>query len=427
MGTKTYFRNAIIACFTLLVAANPASSQTIDRVLAIVDDETITLSEYQSRHRQERFEDSRLRAFDGEVIPRILDLMIDEKIQVKQAVRRGLSVSEREIDEGIQFVARQNNLTVDQLVNQLEGDNFTFEEFRDSLRRQQLMRKLVDFVANSRVVVTDQEINDYISSHAELQNQDEKFEVSHLFIDTAEKTAEQITSEKENLAFIRTSILQGQSFTDAVETYGDGDKSNNGYLGWRSVGELPDLFVNALRDLQPEQNELSEVLQSNNGLHLLKLHSKQGSGQLVRQQLIQHILFQPDNLNTLEETRVKANEIYQLIQDGESFEKLARLHSQDAQSRNEGGSLGWVNPGTTLPAFETAATGLPLNTVSKPVQTRYGYHLIKVLDRREADQANEQARSRARQAVFQRKAGDLYNRWFRNMKQQAFIEYINVE
>jgi peptidyl-prolyl cis-trans isomerase SurA len=420
---------AVIAYLLFCFFSGSVLAQTlaIDKVLAIVDDEAITMSEYQTRHLQQQFENQSLSKFDGSVIPEILEVMIDERIQEKQARLRGLTVSQREIDGAVEFVAKQNNLTVDDLIAQLESDNFTYDQFRDSLERQQLLRKLADAVANSRVVISDQEVEDYIRSHSELQNSDESYEVSHLFVQTDGKTEQQIESEKENLAFIRNAIVEGQPFADAVKKFGDGDNEDGGYMGWRQTNQLPELFIDALRNLEPDNNNISAVLQSPAGLHILKLHGRRGSGQLVRQQLVQHILIQPDESNTVEESAQKANEIFQQLQQGEAFEKLARLHSQDAQSRNDGGSLGWISPGTTLPRFENAATELPLNTVSKPVQTRYGFHLIKVLDRRETDIARAGAENKARQAIFVRKAADLYNNWFRNVRQRAFVEYIGTE
>jgi len=423
----TLSRAAVTLVLYFLTGSLCAQTIAIDKVLAIVDDQAITMSEYQARHHQERFQNPRVAPFSGEVVPEILEIVIDESIQAKQALARGLSISEKEIDGAVEFVARQNEITVDALISKLESDNFTYDQFRESLRRQQLNRKLADMVANSRVVVSDQEIDDYIRSHSELQNTDESYEVSHLLVQTGEKTSEQIDAEIENLNFIRKAILNGQPFADAVKDYGDGDKSEGGYLGWRKTNELPELFLDALQQLDPDGDNISQVLQSNSGLHILKLHGRRGSGQMIRQQLTRHILIQPDESNTVQEAELKANEIYQKLQQGESFDKLARLHSQDAQSRAQGGELGWINPGSTLPEFEATATGLPLNTVSKPVRTRYGFHLIMVEDRRETDMSTELAENKARQAIFQRKAADLYNSWFRNVRQRAFVEYIGTE
>ena len=274
-----------------------AQSSNIDRVLAIVDEDVITFNDYAVRHRQEQFENPGLAEFSGQVDREILANMVDEQLQIAQAERRNLSVSSQEIDGAVSFVARQNNLTVAQLIEQLESEDFTYAQFRDSLREQQLIRKLVDSVANSRVVVSDQEIQNYINARDELQNFEETYEVSHLFVLTQNRSETEIAAERQNLQFIREGLIGGQDFAQAVRNYSDAANTDEGgYLGFRSADQLPELFVEALREMQPggsPEQHISQILQSENGLHLLKLHSKRGSGNVVQQQNIQHILIQP--------------------------------------------------------------------------------------------------------------------------------------
>ncbi len=420
---------AIVTLLSLFLYSAISWSQTIniDQVLVIVDSDAITLSEYKSRHHQERIENTSVAAFSGEVNQDILETMIDERIQVQQARTRGINVSEKEIDAAIQFIASQNSLNTQALEAQLNRDGFTLQQFRDSLKRQQFIRKLVDVVANSRVVISDQEIENYLKTHTELGDTDQAFEVSHLFILTKDKSDSQIQAEMENIADIRGIILDGESFETAVKNYSDSsNREDGGYLGWRTPDQLPELFIDTLREMTPGENSVSEVLQSENGLHLLKLHDLRGAGKVVTQQLVRHILLQPSAIDSEAETLEFAQSLYQQLIDGESFERLARLHSKDAQSRKDGGSLGWVNPGTLVPAFEKVANSLPLKTISTPVRSRFGYHIIQVLDRREADMSNELAINQARQALFRRKADELYDNWFKAIRRTAFIEYIGI-
>lgn len=412
---------------TVLSAPTYAQTSTIDQVLAIVDDEAITLSEYIARHGNESTINDNLSAFDGEVDPRILEKVIDERLQTRQAEIRGITVSEEEVTRTVEFIASQNGLTADALISQLERDGYSLEEFRESLRIQQMIRKLIDAVANSRVVVSDQEIENYINARPELRNTDESYEVSHLIVMIQEKSASEIESEKENMQFIRDAIISGQPFDEAVRNFSDAaNKDEGGYLGWRTSDQLPALFIDALREMDPSTNDISNILQSENGLHILKLHDRRGSGKMVKQQLVKHILIQPDEDNTLEEAEALAADIYQQLQNGESFEKLARLYSQDAQSRSNGGSLGWINPNDLDPEFQRVAASLPIGSISNPVATRFGFHIIQVLDRRETDMSNEQAMGQARQAIFRRKAEEIFSNWYRTIRERAFIEYVGV-
>ena len=416
-----------VAFVSGIVASSISLGQSIviDKVVAIVDNDPIVMSEYVSRHRQERLDGGRVKAFDGAINRKVLDSLIDEKIQANRARRRGITVTEQEIDSAVQFIAQQNNIKPEALIVQLERDGFTYQQFRDSLERQQLIRKLIDVVANARVVVSDEEVENYLRANNDIVASDESYDVSHLFIVKKDKTAEQVAKDKENLVFIRRTIIAGQPFEDAVASYSDESaKQDGGRLGWRTRDQLPDIFVEALQEMDSETDNISEILESANGLHLLKLHGKRGSGKLVQQQKIQHILIQPDESNTAAEALEIIKGLYKQIQDGESFEKIARIHSYDSQSRNDGGSLGWVNPGALVPAFEEVATSLKLNEVSGPVRTNFGYHLIRVLDRREADVTDEIASNRARQAILRRKAQDIYGNWLKVVRNQSFIEYI---
>ncbi len=426
-NTQSKITWAIGGALVSILITTTSWSQTIgiNRVLVIVDSEAITLSEYKERHHQERIENTSLAEFSGEVNPEILDRMVNEQIQVAQAEVLGITVNDQEIDGAVQFIAQQNSITPESLIKQLKRDGFSYQQFRESLLRQQLVRKLVDVIANSRVVITDQQIENYLMAHEELAEVNESFEVSHLFILTEGKTDTEVEAEKTNIRYIRNLVLEGEPFDGVVKNYSDSsNREDGGYLGWRNPDQLPELFLNALQNMSLEENNISEVLESENGLHLLKLHDRRGTGKVVTQQQIRHILLQPSETSTDAEVLALADQLYQQLINGESFEKLARLHSKDAQSRNNGGSLGWVNPGTLVPTFEKVARSLPLNTISTPVRTQFGYHIIQVQDRRDADMTSELAANKARQALFQRKAEELYDNWFQTIRQKAFVEYV---
>ncbi len=421
---KTLF----LVCFVLSILnaqLGIAQSGNIDRSLALIGDSVLTLNEYRARHRQQRLETSDYPRFEGIVDKDLLDLMVNERIQVIEAERRRINVSEEEIDRAVEFVAQQNNLSSAQLVSQLEADNFTVYEFRESLRQQQLIRKLREAVARSRVSVSENEIENHLKAHGELlEAVDDQFEVGHLLVSISGKSEEAIKGDLENMEFIREQIVGGLAFEEAVRKFADSGREEGGYLGWRALDQLPELFVNALTEMDPETNNLSQVLQSDNGLHLLNLIDRRGGSNQVLQQKIRHILVRPEANETPEEALKRTNELYESLVAGESFESVARLHTSDDTTRLKGGDLGWVNPGQLVPRFEEAASALPLNTISQPVRTQFGFHIILVEDRQEVDMVTEVAEVRAREAVFRRKAEELYKNWFRAVKERTFIEYI---
>lgn len=416
---------------TVLAAAvsfgSAAHAAAIDKVLVVVNEEAVTLSEYQARHQREALEQSGgIAAFDGRVDDGVLNRMIDDRIQAQIAAHRGLSVAAAEVERAVAAIAERNQLTPAQLIARLSDVGITARQFRANLREQQLIRRLVDRVVNSRVQVSEREVENFLASHAEMTASDDAFEVSHFLINTGGKTAAQAQADFENLEHIRQGLLAGRgTFAQFVADYADNpDKSQGGYLGWRRVDQFPDSFVDALR--QAEIGDITPIIRTANGLHLLKLHDRRQAGTIVQQQLVRHILIRPQAGERMAEAGERAAQLRAQIIAGEDFEKIARVHSADQISGAEGGQLGWITPGDFPPAFERAAGELALGEVSAPVRTPAGYHLIEVLERRDNDISLELAARRARQMIFQRKAAEFYDNWYGALRDSAYIEYIAV-
>lgn len=423
MPVATVVRAA--CCAALLAVA--AHADAIDKVLVVVNEEAITLSEYQARHQREaleRAQSGRVAPFDGRVDAGVLNRMIDDRIQAQIAAGRGLSVAPAEVERAVANIAERNQLTPAQLVAQLQEVGISKRQFRANIREQQLIRRLVDLVVNSRVQVSEREVENFLASHAEMTASDDAFEVSHFLINTRGKTAEQTQADFENLEHIRQGLLAGRgAFADFVADYADNpDKSQGGYLGWRRVDQFPDAFVDALRRVAV--GDITPIIRTNSGLHLLKLHDRRQAGAMVSQMRVRHILIRPEAGELMADAAERASQLRAQIAAGEAFDKIARVHSADRVSGAEGGDLGWVTPGDFPPVFERAAGQLALNEVSQPVRTPAGYHLIEVLERRDSDISLELAARRARQMIFQRKAAEFYDNWYGALRDSAYIEYI---
>ncbi|MGR3984051.1 MAG: peptidylprolyl isomerase [Gammaproteobacteria bacterium] len=423
-------RNAAHCVFALwlgaLAPAAAAQAVAIDKVLVVVNEEPLMLSEYQARHQREALQNSAaLAPFDGNIDRRILNKMINDRIQAQMAVRRGLRVSDAEIEGAIAFIAEQNDSAADALLERLAARGITPSQFRASIREQQLIRQLVEIAVNARVVVSKQEIDNYLASHQELLASEEAFEISHLFIALQGRSQSEAQSELENLEHIRRALLSGRSFPDSAREFSDSPSGRDGgYLGWRKVEQLPSLFIDALRQL--ENGALSQILRGENGLHLLFLHDRKASGNVVEQQFVRHILIRATAERSAAEAAEFAAELRARILGGEDFEKLARAHSDDRAGRVDGGRLGWVNPGDFPQDLEREMSRLPLNQISRPLRTRNAYHLIEVTDRRESDISRDLAGQRARRVIFRRKAAEFYDNWYGTIRGTAFIEYIGV-
>lgn len=427
-------RAALVACFAgwlisawLFATPSFAQSLAIDKVLLVVNQEPITLSEYQTRHQREALQKSLdLQPFDDNIDQRLLNRMIDERIQAQAAWRNNIRIAPAEIDRAIAFVAEQNDSSVPQLLAHLNRNGISTGQFRESIREQQLINRLLEIAVHARVNASPQEIENYLARHPELSAADEAYEISHLLVSLAGKSAQQARSEHENLAHLRQRAVDGRPFAQLVRDFSDNpDHQSGGYLGWRTTNQLPEQFMQALREL--ENGQVSEIITSHNGLHLLKLHARRGQ-QVVEQQHLRHILIRPSAVTEAadQQARQLAEQLYQRIAHGADFQKIAHAYSADQGSGANGGDLGWVTPGEFSPQFEQAARALQSGEVSRPVRTQSGYHIIQAVARRRHDINRDRAWRRAQQAIFRRKAQERYENWYGPLREAAYIEYIAV-
>ena len=417
---RVLFVAAICLSFTV-----HAATTGLDKVIVVVNDEPIMLSEYRIRHQREQLRASeRVRSDLSGINPGILEALIDERLQAQAAFAQGITVSEQEVDQILSTMAAQNQLSLQQLFEELDELGISPAEFRYSLAEQQLVRKVVDIAVNSRVTVSEQEVDYHLQSHKDIYARNEAYEISHLLISVADKSETEVKEIENTIKEIRRSLISGQSFEEVVKNYSDGENiEEGGYLGWLREGQLPELFVDALR--KSSAGGYSDVLKSANGFHILKLHAKDGDLVIVTQQLLRHILIQPLRRNLTDEEAIEELiDIKQELMQGADFSRLARLNSDDPTSAPEGGLLGWINPGEIAPQIEQLSNTLELNQVSDPVRSRFGYHLIEVLDRREKDITHDLVRKDAELEVFKRKAAELYQIWFDRLRDGAHIEYI---
>jgi peptidyl-prolyl cis-trans isomerase SurA len=402
-----------------------AATVELDQIIAVVNDDAITYSEYATKYRTQQLQrNENIGQIPDKIDFNLLRLLVDERIQLQAALQRGISIPQEEINGVINAMAAQNGLAPEQLIRELEAKGISPTDFMRGIEEQAMIRRMIDIAVNSRVTVSEQEIDYHLQAHKELYPTNTAYEVSHLFISTSGKSESQIQSELENINHIHQGLLQGQPFDKAVEDFSDGENKNEGgYLGWRKEEQLPELFLRELRETPV--GAITGVVRSDNGFHILKLHDKEGDEKLVNQQLIRHILIQPLRRNISSQGAITLlNDIAAQIRNGGDFEKFARLNSDDDTSASNGGSVGWVNPGETSPSFERAALKLQLNEISDPVQSEYGYHIIEVLDRRTRDITQDLARENARLTVFQRKAEELYKNWIDRLRDGAYIDYI---
>ncbi len=422
----------------LLLAAGPAwpapaaPVSLLDRVLVIVNDDVVTESEL-SRRIAETKKQLRLEKIvpppDDVLRRQLLDHLVFERIQLQLATQTGIRVSESDVDRAIENIARENKMSVEDFRKFLQREGLDAATHRASVRSQIIIRQLQEREILNRVSVTDAEVDGFLENQENRARVNQDYNLSHIFIGVPESASpEAIAQAKERAEDVLRKLRQGGDFEQAAIANSQGAEAlNGGHLGWKSAGQLPELFLTALKNMSV--GGLSETLRSPNGFHILRLNEQRGGAQTerVQQTHARHILLRSSEVQSLEEARLKLNNLRERIANGEDFAGLARAHSEDAATAASGGDLGWVNPGQLVPDFEKAMNTLKPGEVGTPVQTPFGLHLIQVQERRAHDVTQEKLRTTARQQIHARKADERYEQWTRQLRDEAFVEYLPDE
>ena len=314
-------------------------------------------------------------------------------------------------------------MPLDQLRQALEKDGVSFTKFREDIRNEITLSRVKEREADNKVVVTENELESYFANQAQKGN-DTEFNLGHILIQVPEQaSAEQIQVRKKRAEQALAELNKGSDFGLVSASFSDAANAlQGGELGWRPASRLPQLFTEALNKLQP--GDVSPLLRSPNGFHLLKLYDKRGRDAVlvVTQTHARHILVKTNEVLSAADARHRLTELKERLDNGANFADLARLHSEDG-SASKGGDLGWLSPGDTVPDFENAMIKLPINVVSPPIQTQFGWHLIEVLERRKEDVTQEKQKLRAKLEIRERKADEAYQEFVRQLRDRAYVEY----
>ena len=415
------------ATIAMPVHAAPRAVE-VDRIVAVVNSEVITSLQLRARIEQAK----RQLARQGVELPpdnvlerQLLERLIVERAQVQLAQETSLRVDDATLERAIERIAGNNKLSVEQLREALEKDGVAWNRFRDEIRTEILLTRLREREVDSRVVVTDAEIDNFIANNPDAFSGQE-FSVAHILLRTPEgATPQQIEAVARRAEQVMTRLRSGEDFARVAAEVSDApDGLSGGALGWRPLDRLPGLFADAVRRMQP--GETSPILRSAAGLHIVRLVERRGGGDAAVQQLEQtrarHILIKTSEVlsDTDAETRLLA--IRERVVNGADFGDLAKASSADL-SAAKGGDLGWLNPGDTVPEFERAMNALQAGEVSPPVRSPFGWHLIQVMERRVQDVTDERKRSAARQALRERKAEQAYEDWVRQLRDSTYVDY----
>ena len=418
----------------LCLLLNPVLAQTAsrsapveaDRIIAVINDEVITLKELRQRADSVS---SQLRR-QGTPLPpadvlekQMLERMVMDKVQAQFAKENGIRVDDSQLDMALTRIAANNKLSPADFRQALEKDGIAFPKFREEIRQEIIVSRLREREVENKLVISEGEIDNYLASVKE-GGAAEEFQVAHILLRAPESASpEQLQKLKAKAEQVLERLSKGEDFAQIAAAYSDAqDALQGGNLGFRSLDRLPNIFAEIVQKMQVGQ--LSAVIRSPNGFHIVKLVGKKGGASLppVQQTRARHILVKVNEVVSEAEARRKLQAVKERLDHGGDFAELARLYSQDG-SAPKGGDLGWLYPGDTVPEFERAMDSLPLNEISQPVQSMFGWHLIQVQERRIQDVSLDRQRALARQTLRERKSEEAYQDWLRQLRDRAYVEY----
>jgi len=425
-----------IAIFLVLLNFNysygqqeKSSIKKLDRIIAIVDQDVITEKELQDKINSViiNLKSQKIDIPSENILRKqVIERLISNSLQIQIAQQTGLKISDAQVDKTIERIAEKNKLNVTDFKKTLEKDGTNFYQFREEIRNEITIAQLKEREVDSKIVITDGEIDNFLNAQSK-EVQDE-FEIAHILIRVPEDASpDKLEKLKNKAEEVVKQINTGKNFTQVSAAFSETPNAlEGGNLGWKKASDLPTLFVDALKKI--EVGKLTPILRSPNGFHVLKLINKKGpSTQVVVEQThVRHILIKLSEITSENEGRQKLISIKERLENGTKFEDMAKQYSEDT-SANNGGDLGWVNPGDTVPEFEKTMKQLSINQISDPIKTPFGWHLIQVLERRSQDMSKESARIQARQQIKIRKSEEAYQDWLRQLRDSATVKILNVE
>lgn len=413
-----------------LAAATPSviAATALDFIVAVVNDDVVMASELQRYLERIKVELSQRQTElpPPEVLQKqALERLVLMKIQLQLANQTGIKVDDETLNRAIANIANENKMSLSQFRDAIESQGYPFEQFREDIRQEIIVSKLRQKQVDNLIHVSDREIDNYLETQAQQDAGENEYRLSHILVATPEgASADQTKAARKKAEALLERLRDGEDFKKlAVAESGGPQALNGGDLGWRKISEIPGLFTDAVKKLS--EGEVSDVIRNPNGFHIIQLTgSRRATGtEMIKQTQARHILIKPTELVSADQARERLRQLKARIEGGEEFSSLARAHSDDKGSAAKGGDLGWVNPGDMLPKFEDAMNATGANQVSEPFETDYGWHIVQVLERREHDASKELLRTRARDAIRQRRAEEERQAWLRRLRDEAYVEY----
>ena len=399
----------------------------MDRIIAVVENEVLFESELRDMIKTISLQlDKRQVALPPQdiLVSQVLERLIIKKVQMVTADRIGIKLDDDDLNNSIKGIAQNNNMSISQFRDAIEADGYDFNTFRETIRGDMIISRLHKVQVGDKIIVSEREIDNFLATQEAQGSMEDAYYLLHILISVPEAASpKQVQAAQKKLKKVKLLISEGGNFSEIASGYSDGQNAlEGGVLGWRTQGELPSLFANHVPKLAV--SEVTEVIRSASGFHLVKLADKNSQEtHMVKQTSASHILINTNELVSDEDAKNRLENLRLRVEKGQKFSELARAHSDDMVSALRGGSLGWASSGTMVPEFEQRMNALAKNEMSEVFKSRFGWHLILLHDRREQNMAEEYKRNKAREQIHSRRKAEEVDTWLRELRDSSYVEY----
>jgi len=407
-------RLLVVGC-VLFANASFAADQTLDSIAAIVNNDVIMVSEVRAAAIKAK-RSSKQELSEQALIKEAMEKLILDKIQVQRAKAVGIKIDDAAVDEAMQTLAAQNKLDLQQFRVALINEGFNYKDFREDIRDRLYMNTLRKRQQSSNKSITESEVDDLIQAESFSLNKDVQYHIIDIFIPNKKgQSVKQFNANYTRAQQLRKQLLSKAAIPKATLTKMGATSKD---LGWKQSNTLSPAYMRSLSLIG--EGELSQVLRDERGFHILKLVEQKGGKRTeTKQARVRHILISADT----PKGRFKAIQLRNRILAGENFNKLAKENSADKGSAEKGGEMPMANPAIFVPPFAQAVNSLPLNTLSQPIQTKFGWHIIEVLERKVSDQTRDALKTQAQTLISDKKQEEGFKNWLKSLRDQAFVEY----
>ena len=417
---------ALLGLALLVVGMSASAAQELDRVVAVVDEDVVLVTELLERvqYVERQFEANNMQLPPRDVlVNQVLERLVLDSIQLQMGQRAGVRIQDEELTRAIGAIAQQSGMNLEQFQQALAQDGMSYREFRDQVRREMIVARVQQNRVNDRIYISPQELQNFLESPVGRAATADDIRVGHILLavpDDASPAAVR-AAEQEATDIVRE-LRDGADFAQmAVARSADQRALEGGDLGWRRAGQLPSLFAEQV--LEAPKDEILEPIRSASGFHIVKVLDRRGAGfTVIDQTRARHILIQPSEIRSEAEAESLARDIHQRLKDGEDFAQLARDLSDDPGSALSGGDLGWVMPGQMVSEFEETMDRTSRGELSEPFRSQFGWHVLKVTERRAQDMSTEFREQQAMRILRDRRFDEELETWLQEIRDEAYVD-----